>query len=311
MFTLQQIVIKIRLLKICNYLEIQKVNPGFAYSINLLNFNIFKFSYLDNNKYKKVNFSNPKPIIDVTPQSRRNIMNSGSGYIDYRTININIPDHFRNIFDKRFNAIMDLKRCERCILPETFPYIKFNNSGVCNYCENNKTKIKPKNKDQLINTINKYKNSNDLPDCIVPFSGGRDSSYGLYYLKEKLGMNPISFTYDWGMVTDLARRNIARVCGELGVENIIISADIKRKRENIKKNVIAWLKEPDLGIIPLFMAGDKQFFYYLNKIKKQTGIKLNIWMGNRLEETDFKTAFCNIKPNHLKDRIDELTLHQK
>jgi hypothetical protein len=37
------------------------------------------------------------------------------------------------------------------------------------------------------------------------------------------------------MVTDLARRNIARVCGRLGVENIIVSADIHWKRENIRK----------------------------------------------------------------------------
>jgi len=59
------------------------------------------------------------------------------------------------------------------------------------------------------------------------------------------------------------------------------------------------------------MAGDKQFFYYVNQIKKQTGIKLNIWMGNRLEETDFKTGFCNIKPDHSKDRIDRLSSYQK
>ena len=126
-----------------------------------------------------------------------------------------------------------------------------------------------------------------------------------------MGMNPITYTYDWGMVTDLARRNIARMCGRLGVENIIVSADIRKKRNNIKKNVIAWLKNPNLGIIPLFMAGDKQFFYYVNKIKKQTGIDLNIWMPNALEETSFKYGFCGIQPDFFKHRIDYLSYSRK
>ena len=58
----------------------------------------------------------------------------------------------------------------------------------------------------------------------------------------------------------------------LGVEHILVSADIRRKRENIRKNVSAWLKRPDLGTIPLFMAGDKQYFYYSKLLQKQNGI---------------------------------------
>ena len=48
-------------------------------------------------------------------------------------------------------------------------------------------------------------------------------------------MSPITMTYDWGMVTDLARRNISRMCSQLGVENIIIAADITKKRKNIAR----------------------------------------------------------------------------
>ena len=61
----------------------------------------------------------------------------------------------------------------------------------------------------LINLENKLlehkKNKNS--DIVVGFSGGRDSSYMLHLLKTKYNMNPIAITYDWGMVTDLARRN--------------------------------------------------------------------------------------------------------
>ena len=113
------------------------------------------------------------------------------------------------------------------------------------------------------------------------------------------------------MVTDLARRNIARTCGKLGVENIIVAADIKKKRRNIKLNIEAWLKRPDLGMIPLFMAGDKYFFYYANKVCKENNLDLAIWGSNYLENTDFKTGFCGIKPNFNKDRIDKLKVNDK
>ena len=73
------------------------------------------------------------------------------------------------------------------------------------------------------------------PDCIVPFSGGRDSCMSLHLIVKKLKMKPITYTYDWGMVNDLGRRNISKFCSELGVENIIIAADIRKKRQNIKK----------------------------------------------------------------------------
>ena len=35
----------------------------------------------------------------------------------------------------------NLKICKKCILPETYPFIKFNNEGICNYCLNNSTVI--------------------------------------------------------------------------------------------------------------------------------------------------------------------------
>ena len=72
-------------------------------------------------------------------------------------------------------------------------------------------------------------------------------------------MKPITYTYDWGMTSDIGRRNISRVCEKLRVENIIVSADINFKRNNIKKNILAWLKKPHLGMVNLFTAGDKAF----------------------------------------------------
>lgn len=189
-----------------------------------------------------------------------------------------------------------LKRCSKCILPETMPYIEFNEQGICNYCATYTLKNVPKPVSVLKSLVEPFRKMN-ARDCIVPFSGGRDSCYGLHLVVEELGMNPIAYTYDWGMVTDLGRRNISRMCSKLKVENIIIAADISKKRDNIRKNVSAWLKRPHLGMVSLWTAGDKHFFKYCEEVKKQTGISLNLWGVNPMETTHFKTGFLGISPS--------------
>lgn len=204
-----------------------------------------------------------------------------------------------------------LHRCSRCILPETFPFIEFDEANVCNYCRNYTSTSVKQNEQALRTLLEQYRDSSGKIRTIVALSGGRDSSFGLHYLREEMGLDILTFTYDWGMVTDLARRNIARMTGKLGIENILCSADIAMKRRNIHDNVTAWLRKPELGIIPLFMAGDKHFFSYMNRIKQQTRRRLNIWCTNHLENTDFKVGFCGISPNFNKGRIDELTWQKK
>ncbi len=195
-----------------------------------------------------------------------------------------------------------LKRCTKCILPETMPYIRFNEQGVCNYCLNYKLRNSPKPKEELMKLIEPYRKKSGL-ECIVPFSGGRDSCYGLHLIVNEMNLRPVTYTYDWGMVTDLGRRNISRMCAELGVENIIVAADISLKRKNIRMNLEAWLKSPNLGMMAMLTAGDKHFFRFAEEMKKQTGIELNLWGINPLEVTHFKTGFLGIKPDFEEDRV--------
>jgi asparagine synthetase B (glutamine-hydrolysing) len=217
-------------------------------------------------------------------------------------------DNERKLLEYNIERISALKRCTKCLLPETFPFIVFDEKGVCNICNNYKKKNHPKSINELQELVEPYRKKNGQTDCLVPFSGGRDSTYVLHIVKNILNLNPIAFTYDWGMVTDLGRRNIARVTGKLGVENIIVSANIRWKRENIRKNINAWLKNPELGMVPLFMAGDKYFFYYTDKVKKQNDIKLNIWGINPLENTDFKVGFCGLPLRFNKKRIYSISV---
>lgn len=202
-----------------------------------------------------------------------------------------------------FDDLPELRRCSKCVLPDTMPFISFDERGVCNYCNNWEIRNEPKPKSQLLDLVAPYRRKGDAADCLVPFSGGRDSCYGLHLIVKELDLKPITYTYDWGMLTDLGRRNISRVSAKLGVENIIVAADIQKKRENIAKNLRAWLKSPNLGMVNIFTAGDKHFFQHIETVKRQTGIALNLWSFNPLEVTHFKAGFLGEPPDFDTRRV--------
>ena len=140
-----------------------------------------------------------------------------------------------------------------------------------------KRRNQPKPFKELSDLVKPYRRKRNQSEVIVPFSGGRDSCFSLHLIVKELELKPITYTYDWGMVTDLGRRNISRMSAELGVENIIVAADIHKKRENIRKNVKAWLDSPHLGLISLFTAGDKHFFRHVETIKNIVGLLIYVF----------------------------------
>jgi hypothetical protein len=119
---------------------------------------------------------------------------------------------------------MEINRCTRCILPDTFPGITFDHKGVCNFCSDH----------QIISALGEAKLLDELPtqrdsiyDCIVPISGGKDSTYVLYYAVKKLNLRVIAVNYDSGFQSNLARENIRNICNKLSVPVVIITADYK------------------------------------------------------------------------------------
>lgn len=204
-----------------------------------------------------------------------------------------------------------LRRCTRCVLPATFPGIRFDAQGVCSVCHGHKDKP-PAGRAALERLLAPIRSRDGSPDCVVAFSGGRDSSYGLHYITRELGMHPVAFTYDWGMVTDLARRNQSRMCARLGIEHVIRSPDIARKRRYIRYNINAWLKKPDLGMVPLFMAGDKQFYHYARQVRDEFGVKAVLFCaGNELERTEFKSGFCGVRESAHGQRLYDYSVANK
>ncbi len=286
--------------------DIRQIEPGAGYVIDVQNLVGERFSLRDNTGLVSVSISSgaARPIVDATPEAKR----VARGTLFAMPTVIPRSVYTRLAIDTA--PIEALRRCVRCVLPETMPFIEFDEQGVCNYCRNDQPHTLL-GQDALHALAERHRRQDGRPDCIVTFSGGRDSSYGLHYAKNVLKLHPIAYTYDWGMITDLARRNQARLCGKLGVEHILISADIARKRRYIRKNVLAWLKRPRLGTVPLFMAGDKQYFYYANKLRRQLGVQFVLFGENLMETTRFKSGFCGIRPSFNTEHTYTLSLFDK
>jgi len=190
---------------------------------------------------------------------------------------------------------MILKRCAVCVLPETAPYVEFDDNQICRHCRGHLVTSEHINPEVLHQTLSKIKKNDAGNDCIVALSGGRDSSYVLHYVVKELGLKPSVFTYDWGMLTPTGRTNQVEMCKILGLKEIAVSDNIKKKRTNIRRNVLAWLKRPQLGMVPLFMAGDKHFFASARDIRRRLNLDI-LFMGlTDIEAEDFKEGFCGIR----------------
>ncbi len=116
----------------------------------------------------------------------------------------------------------NLTICNRCILPVTFPGIKFDENGICNHCnrdkstESEKASRKSDYQERLDNLIGDTRGSAPTYDAIMAYSGGKDSSYTLKILREKYDLRILAFTFDNHFVSPFAWKNIEKMTDVLG-----------------------------------------------------------------------------------------------
>lgn len=120
-------------------------------------------------------------------------------------------------------------RCKRCIMPEEYPGITFNSESVCSYCTQYDTnmdenKVDLLGKDKLIERIRSAQKKGEY-DCVIPLSGGKDSTYVLYYAVKELGLKPVAVTYKSGFQTQIGVENVQNACDALNVPCVIEEAN--------------------------------------------------------------------------------------
>lgn len=171
--------------------------------------------------------------------------------------------------------------CTNCVMDITDPQIKFDDSGKCDFCDNYYNSILPswkksmdggKELESLVKEI-KQAGKGKKYDCIVGLSGGVDSCYMTYVLKEKLGLRPLLISVDTGWNLNVANDNVDRIVKTLNLD--------------LHKVVVDWNEMKDLQVaffksqVPYQdLPQDHAIFATIYNYAAENGIKYVLTGGN-------------------------------
>lgn len=171
-----------------------------------------------------------------------------------------------------------MRYCTSCLYPETKPDLSFDTHGVCNACLNFGFRAEvdwDKRKEEFLDIVKQYRSENGSNyDCLIPVSGGKDSTYQLLRLLE-VGMNPLCVTATTDDLSDIGRRNIENI-KKLGVDYIEVTTNpVVRRRINrfTLETVgdISWPEHVTIFTVPV-------------RVAVQHNIRLIVWGENPQHE---------------------------
>lgn len=146
-----------------------------------------------------------------------------------------------------------MKRCTRCILPDSYPGLEFDSEGVCSRCRSFTRPAEPAGEQDLKKAVSPYKGSGEKYDCIVAFSGGRDSTYILWHAVKKLGLHVLALNTDNGYMPEHTKRNIARTTELLGADlRIEKYSSLER---TFPRMLRAWMRKPSAATVGMLCTG--------------------------------------------------------
>lgn len=133
-----------------------------------------------------------------------------------------------------------MKICTKCVMPDTRPGISFDVNGICTGCqtfEKKKTINFEERFKELKVLCDKYRGMNGQNgyDCMVAVSGGKDSHFQVYIMKEIMGMNPLLVSVEDNFpMTEAGKHNIKNISETFGCDIISIKPNIKAQKKIMK-----------------------------------------------------------------------------
>lgn len=170
-----------------------------------------------------------------------------------------------------------MQYCKRCLYPNTKPDLTFNEQGTCSACtayDSRATIDWAKRENDFNKLVYYYKSLRCAYDCIVPVSGGKDSTYQVIQAL-KFGLRPLCITASTDDLSGIGRTNLDNI-SKLGVDHIEVNVDKKLRRKINKYTLseigdISWAEHITIFTIPVKMA-------------IQLGVPLIIWGENPQNE---------------------------
>ena len=154
-----------------------------------------------------------------------------------------------------------LTYCRACVMPDTKPDLHLDENGICNACRSYEARKEvdwAERGRELGQLLEKYRNRDGTNwDCIVPVSGGKDSTYQVIRMLQ-FGLNPLCVTSTTCDLSDIGRQNIENI-KKLGVDYVEVSPNplIRAKLNRIgltQVGDIAWPEHVGIFTIPVRAA---------------------------------------------------------
>jgi len=133
-----------------------------------------------------------------------------------------------------------MKYCKKCVMPDTRPGIKFDENGICSGCQSyiRRNEINwEKRYGEFDELCKKYRRINGKYDydCAIAVSGGKDSHYQVYMIKEVMNMNPILFTVEDNFpMTNAGIHNLKNISETFKCNIIALKPDIDTQKKLMK-----------------------------------------------------------------------------
>jgi N-acetyl sugar amidotransferase len=157
-----------------------------------------------------------------------------------------------------------LKYCKKCVMPDTKPDLFIDALGICNACRSYKNRDTVNwdlRFEELQKLLDRYRNTQGSNwDCIVPVSGGKDSTYQVIKMLQ-LGMNPLCVTATTCDLSNIGKKNIDNIKA-LGVDHVSVSPNptVRAKLNRLGLTQVGDISWPEhVGIFTIPVRAAVQF----------------------------------------------------
>lgn len=133
--------------------------------------------------------------------------------------------------EKPLSEGADVGRCGECILPRSYAAVTFENDGVCSLCRDYESTLRTERVERelkqtlLAALVSKSRHERGKYNCIVPVSGGQDSSYVAFVMKRLFRLRVLGLNFDNGYRSDLALRNLEQLSHNLEMDIITLKVN--------------------------------------------------------------------------------------
>lgn len=175
-----------------------------------------------------------------------------------------------------------MRLCSKCLMPETAESLTFDAEGVCSVCRQVEVKQTAidwdKRAAEFESLVDRVRGQGDY-DCLVPFSGGKDSTYTLWFLVERLKLRPLVVRFDHGFMRKGVQENTTKALRRLGCDAVTFTPNwqvvCKLMYESLKRRGdFCWHCHTGIFAYPMWVA-------------LQQDIKLVVWGEPSAEYSSF------------------------